>query len=327
MIDFRYHLVSLAAVLIALSIGIVLGAGPLNDNIGSTLSGEVTKLRQEKEVLRQESNEQQQAIDGRDRFDEAVLPSIVAGRLTSHEVAVVALPEADDDTVEEIRDTLGESGAEVLDTVKVTSAWSSMKSDVRRDREAAGDAALRDLGLDTVTRRGAERVDEALAVSLTGRESSRGTGASVGDSARGKSWTRLKEASLVDGPDEVPAPADLVVVVGGPVPAEQPTETGTVDRLAERTAARWLALTHVFDRSSDGTVLAAAEADLGTSDASPVTMGRTRGNIAEGVSTVDVPETPMGRGAIVLALVEQVAGDHGHYGLGAEADAAVPTGS
>lgn len=45
MIDFRYHLVSLAAVLIALSIGIVLGAGPLNDNIGSTLSGEVTKLR------------------------------------------------------------------------------------------------------------------------------------------------------------------------------------------------------------------------------------------------------------------------------------------
>ncbi|HBO53687.1 MAG TPA: copper transporter, partial [Janibacter terrae] len=52
MIDFRYHLVSLAAVLIALSIGIVLGAGPLNDNIGSTLSGEVTKLRQEKEALR-----------------------------------------------------------------------------------------------------------------------------------------------------------------------------------------------------------------------------------------------------------------------------------
>ena len=44
MIDFRYHLVSLAAVLIALSIGIVLGAGPLNDNIGSTLSELDTQL-------------------------------------------------------------------------------------------------------------------------------------------------------------------------------------------------------------------------------------------------------------------------------------------
>ena len=82
MIDFRYHLVSLAAVLIALSIGIVLGAGPLNDNIGSTLSGEVTKLRKEKEALRQQANEQRRQLEGHDAYDEQTLPTVVGDRLT-----------------------------------------------------------------------------------------------------------------------------------------------------------------------------------------------------------------------------------------------------
>ncbi|MDU2059289.1 MAG: copper transporter, partial [Dermabacter sp.] len=38
MIDFRYHLVSLVAVFLALAIGIVLGAGPLRDGVGQTLT-------------------------------------------------------------------------------------------------------------------------------------------------------------------------------------------------------------------------------------------------------------------------------------------------
>jgi hypothetical protein len=38
MIDFRYHLVSLVSVFIALAVGIVLGAGPLKDPISEGLS-------------------------------------------------------------------------------------------------------------------------------------------------------------------------------------------------------------------------------------------------------------------------------------------------
>lgn len=323
MIDFRYHLVSLAAVLIALSIGIVLGAGPLNDNIGSTLSEEVTKLRQEKEDLRAESDRQQKAIQGRDRFERAVLPRVVAGRLTGHTVAVVALPEAEEEDVEEISGTLSESGAKVPETVKVTSAWSSTAKDVRTTRRDAGQAALRELGVDPVVPTGAQRVDQVLAVTVTGRARANDE-RDVPDSAREKAWTGLRDARLIDGSEEVPPAADLVLVVGGPVPAQEQAESGAIDRGAERTAATWVALTHVLDRYSEGTVLAAAEAEAGTSDASPVTMARIRSNFAEGVSTVDVPEDPMGRGDVVLALVEQVADEHGHYGLGADADAAVP---
>ena len=38
MIDFRYHLVSIASIFMALAVGIVLGAGPLKEDIGNTLT-------------------------------------------------------------------------------------------------------------------------------------------------------------------------------------------------------------------------------------------------------------------------------------------------
>ena len=44
MVDFRYHLVSLIAVFLALACGIVLGAGPLREAIGDTVSGRNAEL-------------------------------------------------------------------------------------------------------------------------------------------------------------------------------------------------------------------------------------------------------------------------------------------
>ena len=52
MIDFRYHIVSLISVFLALAVGIALGAGPLKDTIGDTLTGQVKVLRAEKDGLR-----------------------------------------------------------------------------------------------------------------------------------------------------------------------------------------------------------------------------------------------------------------------------------
>ncbi|MDN5716031.1 MAG: copper transporter [Janibacter sp.] len=323
MIDFRYHLVSLAAVLIALSIGIVLGAGPLNDNIGTTLSGEVNKLRQEKEALRAESNDQRQQIEGRDAYDEETLAAVVDGRLTDRRVTVVALPQAVDDDVASIGDTLEQAGATLGDTVEVTEEWSLTGDAATSTRSGAGESALRELGVDPAVPDGAQRVDQALAIILTGRSAPE-DGTTVSASQRTRAWADLREAGLIEGPQEAPATADLLVVVGGPVPSESSGPSDSIDREAERTAGVWVALTHLLQTHAEATVLAAAEAEAGTGDASPLTMARTRGSLAEGVSTVDVPSIPMGRAAIVLALVEQLDGDAGHYGLGQSADGPVP---
>ena len=326
MIDFRYHLVSLAAVLIALSIGIVLGAGPLNDNIGSTLSGEVTKLRQEKEDLRRQANQDRKSIEGRDAYEEQTLPQVVGGRLSDDTATVVALPEASDDDVAAARSVLEQAGASVADTVEVTADWADADAAATRERDAVGDDALGEVGVTPTVPDGAQPIDQALAVVLTGAREP-GDAARVDRTQRGSAWTRLRDAGLVDGSRDAPAAADVVVIVGGPVAATSATAADSVDRGAERTAATWVALSHVIDTHADAAVLAAQEADQGTADASPVTVARTPGSLAKGLSTVDDPDIPMGRAATVLALDERLDGRSGHYGLGAGADAPVPQAS
>lgn len=323
MIDFRYHVVSLAAVLVALSIGIVLGAGPLKDNIGSTLSGEVTKLREDKENLRKENHEHQEAIEARDRFEETLLPGAVSGQLSGKSVALVLLPEADEGTTEGVQESLEDSGAKVREPVAVTEDWASTDEATRQQRSQVGARALEDLEVEAAVPTQAQRVDQALAVVLSGSERADGADRVPGE-ARERAWSRLRGADLLDAEEQVPAAADLLVVVGGPVPAQEDEDSGSIDPAAEATAAHWVALTHVLHRHVEGCVLTASAEDAGPADASPVTMARTRGSLADGVSTVDVPELPMGRADIVLALVEQLEEGHGHYGLAADADAAVP---
>ena len=51
MIDFRYHIVSIVSIFLALAVGIVLGAGPLKGELGATLDREVAGLYQDKADL------------------------------------------------------------------------------------------------------------------------------------------------------------------------------------------------------------------------------------------------------------------------------------
>ena len=73
MIDFRYHLVSLISVFLALAVGIVLGAGIVQGPIGSSLQSQVDALRTDRDTLRTELERGAHAhgadggIRGRDR--------------------------------------------------------------------------------------------------------------------------------------------------------------------------------------------------------------------------------------------------------------------
>ena len=53
MIDFRYHIVSIVSIFLALAVGIVLGAGPLQNQLGTTLTKQVSNLRKESELNNQ----------------------------------------------------------------------------------------------------------------------------------------------------------------------------------------------------------------------------------------------------------------------------------
>ena len=71
MIDFRYHLVSIVSIFMALAVGIVLGAGPLKEDIGNTLTSEVKNLRADKAALRGELDAAEKGTKARDEFTTA----------------------------------------------------------------------------------------------------------------------------------------------------------------------------------------------------------------------------------------------------------------
>ncbi len=73
MIDFRYHLVSIVSIFLALAVGIVLGAGPLKEDLGNTLTHELTQLRQDKTDLRADLTAAQRGIGARDTWAEQVV--------------------------------------------------------------------------------------------------------------------------------------------------------------------------------------------------------------------------------------------------------------
>lgn len=311
MIDFRYHLVSLASVLIALAIGIVLGAGPLKEGIGESLGQQVSSLRQEKDQLRTELDAATAENNGHAAFERAALADLVADRLSGHSVAVVTLPGAASGLVSNIEDTLGAAGAELAGPAQIEQAWTDPASDAVQERAALAGELAPKLGL-TPAEDGSVSLDEVLAAVLTNRRPAAGEQPgqpAPSESERSEAWSRLREAKLVGGsfPDTA---ASLVVVVGAPQIAV-PAQTATTDADPLAGLAR-LAL--ALDRGSDGAVIA-AEVDPTVANAeSVVSAARSESQVRQRVSSVDNAGSAMGQASIVFALAEQDTGGAGQYG-------------
>src|SRR4051812_28606419 len=111
MIDFRYHIVSIVSIFLALAVGIVLGAGPLQGRLGDTLSKEVAALRKDKSNLNDQLRAANTNISHQDDFAAALSPELVADRLTGRSVTIVRLPGSTDDMAKDVSDTLSTAGA------------------------------------------------------------------------------------------------------------------------------------------------------------------------------------------------------------------------
>lgn len=80
MINFRYHVVSLTAVFLALAIGLVVGTAALNGPVADSLKETVNGLRKDNQQMRQTVNSLQKQLDMEEEF--------------AAEMAQVVLPES-----------------------------------------------------------------------------------------------------------------------------------------------------------------------------------------------------------------------------------------
>ena len=114
MFDFRYHALSLAAVLLSLCIGLLLGVAIGDRGLASSARDELRDdLRSEVVAAREEARELDEQLERRGRFEEETLPLLVGGRLDDRRVAVILLGEPDSQTFEHVRDVVTQAGGDV----------------------------------------------------------------------------------------------------------------------------------------------------------------------------------------------------------------------
>ncbi len=109
----RYHAASLAAVFIALAIGILIGVGLADDVVSSASQELEDSLRSDLEGAETQARELDSQLARERDFGQRIYPALVAGRLAGSSVAVVGFGELSGQTVDEIEAALEPAGASV----------------------------------------------------------------------------------------------------------------------------------------------------------------------------------------------------------------------
>lgn len=123
MIDFRYHLVSIVAVFLALAIGIVVGATALKPTTLKVLNKTSQQERNQISSLLDNNGNLRQQISNDQSFAQAASGPLLNRLLAGQRVVVVTAPGADSHVVSGVSSTLKAAGATVTQQVAMQQAF------------------------------------------------------------------------------------------------------------------------------------------------------------------------------------------------------------
>ena len=133
MISFRYHLVSIVAVFLALAVGVLVGTTVLDQGIVNRLQDQTRDANQRAAQLRDQVEELQAAFARSDGFIEDQLPDLIDGELTGREVVVVTHDGVDPAVLADAEAALEAGGAEVVGRFAMTSRMASKDAATRQE--------------------------------------------------------------------------------------------------------------------------------------------------------------------------------------------------
>lgn len=302
MIDFRYHLVSLIAVFLAVALGIVIGTTQLNGPVLSNLEGQVSALQEDKRTLEDETRLLQARLDDVGAFEEAVAPALVQETLAGRSVVLV-VTDADVpvEVVEGVTALLGTAGATVTGSIRLTDAYSDPETATALQTYGTGPGVPPGVVLPDTEDPG------ALVAALLAQVLMVPVGGPAPDSAATSSvLAGLEELEVLSRGTTSVTPADFAVVLtaGGYTEEED---------AAERNATL-LELVAALDAAGSGTVVAGDAASA--TEGGLVAAVRGDATVTGTVSTVDDVDTAAGRITTVLAVAAEGRGTSGEYGVG-----------
>ncbi|MGJ6965569.1 copper transporter [Streptosporangium sp. G11] len=301
MIDFRYHLVSIVAIFLALSVGIVLGTTLLEDPVIKASESLANQLREGNNELRDQVEALQKREAVNDAFVAADTPRLVQDALVGKSIVIVEAPGSTTSVREAAQQVIEEAGGSVTGRVTLTERFTDPAQAGFVDKLAVGAKAAETVFSveDTAYDKAAEVLAGAILTSdssQVGKEHPAGAGI----------LDAFQRGGLITVTDEPAKRAEVALVLA-------PAEAYAGETAGEQAGAL-VTLALGLDDAGQGTVLAGTQ----TSAAPGGVIAALREDAAftEKVSSVDTADMPSGRVVVVYALREQLTGLAGQYGIG-----------
>jgi hypothetical protein len=312
-IDFRYHVVSIVAVFLALALGLFIGSTTLRGPVANDLNNRVDDVTKKNSDLRGQLSDLQSQLGRANAFDDALEPYVVAGRLTAESVVIVSAPGVDSGLRSRVTTALTDAGATVAGDVRLQAALLDPQQNAflrtLSDHVTPANRTLPSGGS------GTERALHLLADVLGARPQV----PPVSPGAAARVLSAFSDGKLISVSGNPPRPATLALLIAAAPPTGTDASTGTAEQSLLAELARDL------DQAAVGAVVAgpAAAGDTG----GLLNVVRADKGLRAQVSTVDSVDVPSGVIATVFALAEQSTGRAGTYGTGTGADTPLPSPS
>ena len=258
----RYHAASLAAIFVALAVGILIGVGFASDIVTGTAEDLEESLASDLDQARAEVDDLESSLEAERQFQDELYPAVVDDVLRAKRVAVIGLGGLEDTTSKAIQDALDPSGGSIGEIAVVR-----LPPDLASLAETLEGREGREVG------RGTEEAVEAFGVDAAGRLLREGP---KFDELRGTLLSRY--SGQAEG-------VDAVVVVREPQALEQDGE--------EAANALENGLVEGFRLLG----IPAVGVERGDTDPSTIPFFTERG-----LSTVDTVDRISGKVALVFAL-------------------------
>lgn len=333
MIDFRYHLVSLISVFLALAVGIVLGAGPLQGPIGSSLQSQVDALRTDRDTLRTELDETRTQTEQTAAFVDATASDLIEDSLSDRSVTLIRLAGSDNDAADAASARAEEAGGSIASDVSLSDdSFASPDAELLtalRDADASlpeDDSAVLSAALAKALGAQAPAVEEEASASPTTAPDEEESEDSRQSASRDL-FGILSDADRIAGGQW--AEADAAVVIA-PSPQQDaaaeasPSATPTPTAEAAEAPADAVATHADFSSALAGeTVVVVAGPSASATGGLLATLRSDRVDL----STVDGTDLSTGTVLIPLVVEAAIGGSFGDYGTAQGATAVLPEGA
>jgi hypothetical protein len=302
-ISLRQHAISLAAVFLALAVGVVLGSGFLSNTLASGLRDESRNLHGQINALNNQKNALNQKLNSADAFDAQMAGRIVHDALNGKSVVIFRAPDAKNDDVDAVSKIIGQSGGAVTGTVSLTQEFVDANS-AEKLRSVVNSSIL-PAGAQLSTKlvdQGSQAGDLLGIALLINRDPAVAT---VDDMQRDTVLAALRDTGFIGyGNQHIGAANGAAVITGGGLGDDAGNQGVSVARFAAALAPH-----------GSGVLLAGRDGSSGGTAA--VAVARADAAVTSAISTVDDVNAESGRIIAVLGMADLVNGGHtGQYGTG-----------